>query len=118
MTKDGADILLHRWGFWSRYNLGLGYYSVSPIYRMMKEGDGAGHSATTAEIAMPRDIEIVEAIVNRFSNGIKRAIKYRYIASMADREGAKRCRCSQETFNQKINQAIDYVVFEYDNFED
>ena len=110
MTNNEADNLLIRWGAWSRHNISIGYSSENIIYKMMREGGGAGHISVFAEIQMPADIERADAIIAKFRRGIKKAVRLRYIANLADQAASKICRCTEAEFSRRVNYAIDTIA--------
>ncbi len=105
-----ADDLLWRWGDWSRHYFGLGYPRESVIGRVMREGPGAGHATVKAEIPIPPDVARAESAVLAMDGHIRQAVKYCYIQRMTIRDGAKRCRCSQTEYRDRIKRAVGFVA--------
>lgn len=116
MTNSEADDLLNRWGAWSRHNISVGWPSINPIGRLIVDGGGAGHVAVPAGIPMPQEIQDVDVIMANLRSFLKYPAKLYYISRLSAMEGAKKCRCTEEDFNRRINAVIDIVVMANDEY--
>lgn len=105
-----AEVLLCRWGDWSRRNSDIGYSRISTIGKMMKEGGGAGYVSIAAGLAMPDDIAHAERIVCLVSIDIKRSLKAKYIWGLTERDAAEKFGCSRITHRQRIKNGIMFLA--------
>ena len=76
----------------------------------MREGSGASHATGKPEISMPEDIAIAERAVLNMDSGVRQAIKYKYIQSLTDKDGTKKCRCGRTEYRNRLERGIMFLA--------
>ena len=100
--KADAEIMLTAWGRWQQGGHGGG---INILWRVMKEGAGAGHVTIATLPHMSPVVEVVERFLLTQPTPIRYSVDHRYIYGSPDDYAAKKLKCSPDTYRARLDIA-------------